>query len=784
MKIWYLTVLLASSVVFSQHPQNPAFDPEKSKGQLYEYAEYSTTGQRNLDIDEIIKDSLLVFEPLQSENESVGFTSDYYWVRFSLLNSGAATKVYYLETARPVTDLANLYQIGNQGIYFFKSGDRIPFEERQVNHRATVFKIELPSQMEQTFYLQLNSDGETINLPLELYDEDAFWKKNYAQQLFLGIFYGLLFLAGIIYLFFYSSLKEKAFLYYGLYVFSIALLQASLDGLIFQYVFPEGGEINQRIVLISGLLSNLFLLKYCEHFLGIANRTKLIRAAFKIIYAIIAVLFVLLWTGKTTLAITYPLSNVNGLISLIVILATIFVLKYRKVPIDPYFSFGILFLVVGLLGFVMNNLSLLPNNFVTQNSAKFGAGLEVIFLSLSMTNLIRNLRLEKETSQATALKKSEEISELKSFFMSNMSHELRTPLNAIIGVVDEQLGTINSSKERKNYEIIKHASISLLSNINDILDFDKIEKKQLRLRREVFNPGLAVQQISDNWKVQAEHKGLSYKFEMDSKIPLLLLGDKDRLMQIINNILSNAVKFTPSGRIHFQMDYVPGKGKEGLLKFNILDTGIGMNQDIKLGMFDSFSQMRLNNKRNFGGIGLGLNIVDHLVKLFGGIILLESEEGKGTLVLIEIPTELAAEERSVTPTMELPLNILVVEDNTMNQMVMRKILGTRPLTTLAIANNGEEGIAALKRKEYDLVLMDLQMPVMDGYEAIHIIRSGSLGKGLETIPIIVVTADTMDETRERVMDLGANDYISKPVSATQLLEKITKCTRLSMECSA
>ncbi len=781
MKNWPLTILLASAVAFSQ---NPAFDPVQSKGELYEYAEYTSTGKRNLDIDEIITDSLLVFEPLLSGNESVGFTTDYYWVRFRLFNSGTQAKDYYLETARPVTDLANLYQMGSQGVYWFKNGDRIPFKERQVSHRATVFKIELPPQLEQTFYLQLNSDGETINLPLELYDEDAFWKKNYAQQLFLGIFYGLLLLAGIIYLFFYSSLKEKAFLYYGIYVFSIAFMQASLDGLIFQYVFPGGGFLNDRIVLISALLSNIYFLKYCEHFLGTAKHAKILRYAYKTIYTIIGLMFLMLWTGETTLEWLYPLSNINGLLSLILIFTTIFVQRYKRIPVDPYFSFGIFFFVVGLMGFVLNNLSLLPNNFLTQNSAKFGAGLEVIFLSLSMTNLIRNLRLEKEISQATALRKSEEISELKSFFMSNMSHELRTPLNAIIGVVDEQLVTLNSSKNRKNYEIIKHASISLLSNINDILDFDKIDKNQLRLRQEIFNPEMAIRQISDNWKVQAELKGLVYKLDMDSKIPQMLEGDKERLMQIINNILSNAVKFTQNGHIHFQVECIPKPENRSLLKLTILDTGVGMNPEIRATMFDSFSQMRLNNKRNFGGIGLGLNIVNHLVNLFGGTIRLESEEGKGTVVLIEITMQLATKENEVARNMEVPLNILVVEDNVMNQMVMRKILGTRPFTAFSVANNGKEGITALQNMDYDLVLMDLQMPIMDGYEAISLIRGGTLGKGLETIPIIVVTADTTEETRERIVVLGANDYVTKPVNSILLLEKISKCTMVSMECSA
>ena len=367
--------------------------------------------------------------------------------------------------------------------------------------------MNLPKNSKNPFYLHLRSDGETLNIPLNLYTEDAFWKTNYKQQLFLGVFYGLLFLAGLTYLFFFTSLSNKIFLYYGIYVFSIAMLQSALDGFIFQYVFPNGGFFNDRAVLVTVLFSNFFLLKYCEHFLKVKSRTTKIKYAFKVIYVVIGVLGIMLFVNDATKALVYPISNVNGLLSLILILIALFYMRYKHIAVDVFFSIGISFLVIGLLGFVMNNLSLLPNNFIVLNSAKFGVGLEIVFLSLSMTNLIRYLRLEKEESQRSALNKSEEISELKSYFMSNMSHELRTPINAIIGIVDSHLIKNAEEKNLKDFEIIKHASVSLLSNINDILDFEKIEKGELKLRDEIFCPHKNITQISNNWKMVAEKKG-------------------------------------------------------------------------------------------------------------------------------------------------------------------------------------------------------------------------------------------------------------------------------------
>lgn len=773
-------LLLTLLVCFGLNAQE-AFDPEMSKGKLYEYAQFTRADDTISSFKEIIKDTTLQFKTIESDNQSLGFTSDAYWIRFKLKNSSDEQKVYYLETARAITDEAKMFQILNSSVQSFISGDQVPFNERQVEHRSTVFKIELPKQSTSQFYLRFKSDGETLNLPLNLYDEVGFWTMNYKQQLFLGVFYGLLFLAGIIYLFFYSSLKEKSFLYYGFYVFSIAFLQAALDGLIFQYIFPEGGYFNSRAVMITALFSNFFLLKYCEYFLKVNEFLPRFNKAYNIIYGVIGVLFIMIFISPKTLELTYPISNLNGLISLILILSTVFYMRFKHFKIDPYFSIGIFFLVIGLLGFVMNNLSVLPNNFYTLNSAKFGAGFEVIFLSLSMTNLIRKLRQEKETSQEEALKKSEEISELKTYFMSNISHELRTPINAIMGIAETQLGENSNNEERKQYEIIKNASLSLLSNVNDILDFEKIEKNELILKQEEFNPSIVLNQISNNWKTEAEKKGLDYIFEMDYEIPTMVNGDSERFIQIINNVLSNAVKYTNSGEVHFKLRCIPQPDDIYRFSFIISDTGIGMNSEIKKNSFDSFNQMRLNHKRQYGGIGLGLTIVKHLVDLFKGSIKIESEEGKGTNVYIDLPIKaLAKRKRPIVSKTEVeninqPLHILVVEDNLLNQMVMRKLLSGSSHISFAVVNNGNEAIEALKKDVYDIVLMDLQMPVMDGYEATKIIRSGELGKTIGEIPIIAVTADAMQETKQKVLDLGMNDYMTKPVNKDLLFKKINAC---------
>lgn len=769
-----LWLLLFCNVIWAQTTE--VFNPLLTNKKLYEVAKIINVEDKLLSLEEVKAIDTSRFKPLTSDNLNLGFTTSNYWVNFNLENTTNNPIVYYLETARPITNEANLYKLTDSETLLLKSGDQIPFNQRQVQHRNTVFKFKLQPNVISSFYLHLSSDGETINVPLNLYTEAQFWQVNYSQQLFLGLFYGILFLAGIVYLFFYSSLSEKTFLYYSSYVLSIAFLQGALDGFIFQYIFPEAGFFNSKAVLITALFSNFFLLKYCEYFLDIKNISKSIYKFYKGIYFVLAALFLLTLLSAKTMEWVYPISNVNGLISLLLILTTLVVLKQKNVKIDTFFFVGIFFLVIGLLGFVMNNLGILPNNFYTLNSAKFGSGLEVIFLSLSMTNLIRKLRLEKESSQQLVLNRTKEISELKSYFMSNMSHELRTPINAILGVVQTEIDTNTNATDQ--YQIIKNASLSLLSNVNDILDFEKIESNQLRLSIKEFNPKLLITQISNNWQAEAEKKGLNYVFEIDEEIPEIVEGDSERFVQIINNVLSNAVKFTLTGSVVFKLKCSSQPNNYSRFSIQVADTGVGMTDSVKQNVFDSFNQMRNNHKRQFGGIGLGLTIVKHLVNLHHGNIKIESQLNKGTEVYIDIPLKIISTSihNSLDNTLSLdrktPIKVLVVEDNLINQMVIKRLLDTQKGIEYTIVNNGKLAIEILNLKPFDVILMDLQMPVMDGYEATVHIRSGKVKSFNKNIPIIAVTADAMPNTKDKVLELGMNDFITKPIEKNQLIKAI------------
>lgn len=763
---------------FAQYVFNTSDLP--SSISVYPYAEMAAAGQQEYLIEAIVAGIVkLDYTALQSENTNIGFTKDHYWVRLALKNETAGELNYFLETARPVTDLVHLYIIDPAGkITQLKSGDAMPFPERSFGHRKPIFRLKIQPKETLQLYLHLKSDGEVINMPLLLRSPENLLWITVLEQLVFGIFYGILLIAFIIYLFFYFGIREKSFLFYSCYVLFIGLMQFSLDGYFHQYFMPDGGWFSNRAVLVFACISTYFLGKYAQEFLRIKNDSTLIPKAFNVLYVSVAFLLLMVLFVPAALEFSYPLANVLGLMVLLLIVSSMVTLYLKKGSIDAFFTTGIVFLILGFVVFILNNFSLLPNTFLTENSSKFGTGLEVVFLSLSMANFIRRLKNEKEEFNRLALARSEEMSELKTYFLSNISHELRTPLNAIMNLIDSISSEVKEEGLQKNCQIIKYSSLSLLSSVNDILDFSKIEKGELQLETLPFHLKQILDPIQKNAKLRAKDQGLDFRYSTSGNLPELLLGDANRLGQIVNNIFSNAIKFTTTGFVQFHLDSQPVSDQKVRLTLTISDSGVGIAKEKMERIFDSFTQESINNQRKFGGLGLGLYIVKTLVDMQGGTIAMTSELNEGTTCIITLDYTLAAAPRKEERQIESPIfdlngaSILIVEDNAINQMVLKMITKKWLRTTTVYANNGQEALNFLQNGHFDIVLMDLQMPVMDGYEATIAIRNGQAGVHNSAIPIVAVTADVMESTQKRVQAIGMNHYLSKPLQNETLYRVI------------
>ena len=378
----------------------------------------------------------------------------------------------------------------------------------------------------------------------------------------------------------------------------------------------------------------------------------------------------------------------------------------------------------------------------------------------------------------TMIYAAESATRAKSDFLARMSHEIRTPLNAIIGMA--YLGLQNKEKEENRDEFAKihEAATSLLEIVNDILDFSKIEADKLVLQSEPFSLRSVVASTLSLVKGKADEKSLGLSFSIDENIPGILMGDALRLSQICTNLCTNAVKFTDKGTVTITV-IIEGRWEGAVkLRFAVADTGIGMTEEQQEDIFDAFSQADGSITRRFGGTGLGLTICKRLVSLMGGSIWVQSNPNRGSVFHFTVMLPVCPEQNMPVAAPRMPAfetapiksaRVLVVEDNKLNQEItvgMLKLMGIKP----TIACNGLEAVDLCRENPFDLVFMDIQMPVMDGLEATRRIRGGD-GR-MRDVPIIAMTANALHSDRLKSLEAGMNAHLTKPISHAELAESI------------
>jgi signal transduction histidine kinase/CheY-like chemotaxis protein/HPt (histidine-containing phosphotransfer) domain-containing protein len=616
-----------------------------------------------------------------------------------------------------------------------------------------------------------------VHFPLEILSARQFAAEDHREGLLQGVYFGLMFVMIFYNLFLYLSIKDPSYLYYLFYVASFGVLQASMNGIAYQYLWPTPSWWADHCVPLFIATTIGFGSRFIMSFLDLRRNTPFFHRVFWGLIGGSALVLAL--TAGASPYVSMVSATLLGMAFAGLVMAAAVVCLVRQYRPALFLLVAWSALLLGIVLFALNNLGVLPGGFLTTYGVQIGSALDVVLLSLALADRINllqreRLRVEGEKVQAEQSKKAKEA------FLAAVSHEIRTPMNAITGFA-RLLETAGLPPPHHEYaRHIRASADNLLAIVNDVLDLSKLDAGKLHFERAEIDLDDLVALLFQTISFGVNEKKLRATYQIDPRLPAGLVGDPVRLNQILLNLLGNAVKFTHQGEVSLSVHLLQEDDQGLTLQFRVSDTGIGIPADKLSTIFESYSQATQQTTRLYGGTGLGLTIARQLVELQGGTIGVESRVGAGTVFTVTMPFARSAAPAGGTraPLAAVPApalqSVLLVDDNALNLIVAQHTLqyGWPGLVVHAVSS-GAECLESLREGAYDLVLLDLQMPDLDGFGTARCIRT-ELPAPLNAVPIVALSAGDTAQDRLRARQAGMNDYLVKPFQAADLQRIIAR----------
>lgn len=642
----------AASLLVSPHVYHYELSP---------YIEYLEDKDGSLEIADILLDYRNSDLWVQNKGgvPNLGFTSSAYWFRINIVNPTEYPFVRLIEVAYPLLDSVSLYLYeGDELMANYIAGNGILFRSRPIKHRHLVFPIEVSAETQSQIYLRVAS-GNGIQLPIHMWEERVFWTEDQKDLAWQFLYYGLMFVMIAYNLFLAWGIRDKIYLYYVLTMASVCSFQMILHGSAYQFLWPQWPEWNALSMAVFIPLSNAVAGIFSTYMLRIDETAP--RFYFVLRISITAS-FIL-----AGLSLVLPYNIIVPIETLFVVISStiVSIVCIKRWPDKErdarIFAVAWILFVFGCMFMALNKFALLPYNWFTENLMQIGSGIETILLSLALAARINRLRedrvnlqraqletREKEIQAEKSLLEAKYESKAKSDFLAVMSHEIRTPMNGVLGVLDLLKETPLNEQQHQMVSTIQSSGRLLLNIINDILDFSKIEAGKLELESIPIN----VQQIVNDsvaiYNPNAAQKSLMIASYVDPDVPETLKGDPTRIKQVIYNLLGNAIKFTEKGHVFIRVVLAKDGETSDLLRFEIIDSGIGLSEEQQARLFGSFTQAEKSTSRKFGGTGLGLAISKKLAEAMGGTIGVSSHKGEGSTFWFEANLEKLPDTKPVT----------------------------------------------------------------------------------------------------------------------------------------